>query len=280
LVELHHHLPGPDELRVERLVQVEHRLEAAVVLGRELGPLVARAPEEDPLHLCVRFGPRRVELALDQVLPADAAAPGLPELRLERTERDPPIPAGVRAVADQPPGELEVAAPRHHPVAQVLGRHHPEPGERAVEHRHVHELALAASLALAQRGQDAEGRRQRSAADVGDLPGRLHGRAAGRAGQAEQPVQPEVVHVVAGAGGVGTVLAVAGDGAVDEPPVLLAQALVADAQPLHHAGAKRLQQHVALAHEPQQDLPTALAFQIQPNRSFAPVQGKEKGGLG
>ena len=38
---------------------------------------------------------------------------------------------------------------------------------------------------------------------------------------------------------VGTVLAVAGDRAVDQPGVLLAQTLVADAEPLEHARAGR-----------------------------------------
>ena len=102
LVELHHHLARAHELRVERLVEVEHRLEAAVVIRGELAPLLARALEEDPLHLGVRLRARRLELLLDQVLAPDAAAPRLPELRLERAERDPAVLAGVRPVADEP----------------------------------------------------------------------------------------------------------------------------------------------------------------------------------
>ena len=39
LVELDDHLAGADELRVERLVEVEDRLDAAVVLVVERGPL-------------------------------------------------------------------------------------------------------------------------------------------------------------------------------------------------------------------------------------------------
>jgi len=70
------------------------------------------------------------------------------------------------------PGELGQVL---HP-GQVAGRHQRQPGQRAVEHRHVHELALAAALALAQRGEDPECRHQRAAADVGDLPGGLDGR--------------------------------------------------------------------------------------------------------
>ena len=127
LVELDHHLAGAHELGLERLVEVEHRLEAAVVLGRERLPLVARPLQEDPLDLGVGVRARPLELPLDQVLAPDAAAPRLPELRLERAERDPAVAAGVGAVADQPSGERELAAPRHGPVRQVLRRDHGEP---------------------------------------------------------------------------------------------------------------------------------------------------------
>ena len=132
LIELHDHLSRAHELRVERLVQVEQRLEAAVVVRRELRPLVARAPEEDPLHLGVRLGAGRVELALDQVLAPDAPAPRLPELRLERTERHPAVAAGVRSVADERAGQLEVAPVRRALLREVASCDQREPGQRAV----------------------------------------------------------------------------------------------------------------------------------------------------
>ena len=160
-------------------------------------PLGARPLEEDALDLGVRLRARSLELLLDQVLAADAAAPLLPELGLERAERDPAVLAGVGPVADEPAAQLALAARRDDAVAEVAGRHHAEPGQRAVEHRHVDELALAAALALAQRGENPEGRHQRAAADVGDLAGGLNGRPAGLAGQAEQAAEAEVVHVVA-----------------------------------------------------------------------------------
>ena len=50
LVERHDHLPRPDQLGIERLVEVEHRLQAAVVLGCERAPLLARALPEDLAH--------------------------------------------------------------------------------------------------------------------------------------------------------------------------------------------------------------------------------------
>ena len=72
----------------------------------------------------------------------------------------------------------------------------------------------------------------------------------------------EVVHVVAGAVAQRAVLAVAGDRAVDEPGVLLAQALVADAEAVEHAGAEGLQHDVVLARQAQEDLAPAVGLQV------------------
>ena len=48
LLHLDHHLAGADQLRVERLVDVEHRLDAAVVLVVEGLPLVAACASGRP----------------------------------------------------------------------------------------------------------------------------------------------------------------------------------------------------------------------------------------
>ena len=72
------------------------------------------------------------------------------------------------------------------------------------------------------------------------------------------------------------VLPVAGDRAVDEPRVLLAQPLVADPQPLHHAGAEALEQHVGLAHEPQQHLAPRVGLQVDADRALVAVERQEQ----
>jgi hypothetical protein len=54
---------------------------------------------------------------------------------------------------------------------------------------------------------------------------------------------------VAGAGGVGAVLAVARDRAIDETGVLLAERLVADTETLHHAGTEGFEEYVVVADE-------------------------------
>ena len=75
---------------------------------------------------------------------------------------------------------------------------------------------------------------------------------------------------------VRAVLAVARDRAVDEARVLLAQPLVAHAEPVHHAGPERLEQHVVLAHQPQQHLAAALLLEVQPDRALAAVEREEQ----
>ena len=97
LLHLDHHLAGPDQLRVERLVEVEHRLDAAVVLVVEGLPLVAGARAEDLGDLAPGVGARRLELLLDQVGPLDPVAEGGPELRLQRAAADPAVGSPRRA---------------------------------------------------------------------------------------------------------------------------------------------------------------------------------------
>ena len=149
LVELGDHGALAYQVGGQRLVEVEHRLEAAVVLGRERAPLLARALHEDALDLAVGGRARGLELLLDQVLPAHAAAPRGPELRLQRAQRHPAVGAGVGAVADEPPRELELAPVRGLLLGEEARRHHGQPAQCPVGHGDVDELALARAVALA-----------------------------------------------------------------------------------------------------------------------------------
>src|SRR6202035_5144990 len=80
LLELHHHLTLAHELGLERLVELEQRLQAAVVAARELLPVRAGAALENLPHLVVRGGAGPLELLRHEVLALDAPAPRLPEL--------------------------------------------------------------------------------------------------------------------------------------------------------------------------------------------------------
>src|SRR4029077_14965145 len=98
LVDLHDHLARADKLGVKRLVEVEDRLQTTVVVAGAGLPRGAGAGATDLLHLRVGLGPGRFELAFDQILAADAATPRLPELRLQRTARDPATGALVSPI--------------------------------------------------------------------------------------------------------------------------------------------------------------------------------------
>ena len=133
--------------------------------------------------------------------------------------------ARVGPVADEPPRQLEVAALGHH-----VRRRSSAPATIA-----SHDSAPSA-IETSTNWPSPERSRSRSAARIPKAaisappprsaicPPDWIGGPSRSPGEAEQADQPEVVHVVAGACGVGPVLAVAGDGAVDEARVLLAQA--------------------------------------------------------
>src|SRR4051812_20233066 len=96
----------------EHLVEVEDRLDAAVVRRAERRPVVARARRDDRLDGAMGGRSGRVELAGDEVLATHAVAERGPELRLERADRDPAVGAAIRPVADERAAELEPAPPR------------------------------------------------------------------------------------------------------------------------------------------------------------------------
>src|SRR5271165_181505 len=231
-----------------------------------------------------------LKLPGDQLGAAHPLAERLPELRLERTQRDPAVGALIRAVADQRSRQRQIAPARNRPVGEVARRHERKPGQRAVGHRYDHQLPFAralgarahgaragrGSVALTQRRQDPERRHQRTAADVGDLARGLHRLTAALAGQSQEADQPQVVHVVPGGIALGTVLAVARDRAVDDARVLRAHALIAHAEAVEHAGTEGLEHDVVLADERQQHFLAALVLQIEPDRALVAVERQEQ----
>src|SRR5436190_14285225 len=76
------------------------------------------------------------------------------------------------------------------------------------------------------------------------------------------------------------VLPVAGDRAVDEARVLLAQALVAHTEALEHARPEGLEQHVILARQSQEDVAAALLLEVDADRALVAVQREEHRGFG
>ena len=112
-------------------------------------------------------------------------------------------------------------------------------------HRHLDEAPLAGAFALEQRG-DRRGIEMNAGKKIDDGRPRLERRLIRQPGDADQPAHrlDRQIHrqIVA----VGTAEPVARAGGVDQPRVDLTQHAPADAEPLHDARRKVLQQHVAL----------------------------------
>lgn len=206
-------------VQIERLGQRERRADADLGVAEEAHPLVERARREqlvqvgEDARLLVPAG----VLERDVLLAAEHAAQVGPEVRLDRRDGEGAAAGGgVDAVAGVAARDRAAPAGRHGAGGPLLPGVGGQPVQRPVGHRDIQHLPAAAALALKQRRQDADRRRQRSAAQVGDLQPR-HDRpaAAARGDQRQRPGIAQVVQVVAGAAAQRASLPVAADRADD-----------------------------------------------------------------
>ena len=112
-----------------------------------------------------------------------------------------------------------------------------------------------------RRGDSAVGERAPDA--VRDGGARLGGGAVREAGQVHEPRDRLGDGVVALEARVGAALAVAGDGAVDEPGVAFFERLVVDLEPFRHAHREVLDEHVGLIHQAVEQLQPARLLEIE-----------------
>ena len=111
---------------------------------------------------------------------------------------------------------MGVAQPARHIAAdQIVHRLVGEHRDLDVEQGHVDMAAVARRLAAAQRRED-RSRGIDAGEDVGEGDADLLRLAVGLAGQVHDPAHALDHEVIAGAGGIGAVLAEAGDRAIDE----------------------------------------------------------------
>src|SRR6516165_4514136 len=116
-------------------------------------------------------------------------------------------------------------------------------GEQIVSHGDIEKRAFARNFALAQREHYVHHCRVSAASNVADERGRHDSMPGRAAGDSEQSAIAEIVQVVTCTITAGTILAVAGDAAVDELTIELAQCLVVEAQPFHDARPKLFDNH-------------------------------------
>jgi hypothetical protein len=136
-------------------------------------------------------------------------------------------------------------------------------------------LAAARALAAEQREHDAERPVHAGAGVVGDEVQREYRLAAGLADQPEDAREGEVVAVMGGVIAVRPVLAEAGQRAVDDARVDRLHALVVGAEPLHHAGAKALDEDVGLRGELLQDRLALGSLEVEGERALVAIHVDE-----
>ena len=262
---------------VERLAHGVDRAARDVVLEEKRHPLGARAGAKHHFQLLELALPR---LALGELVGlefgyARQVAKACPEVLFQRAQRYVVAVAATEdAVAGGAAGVAVFAAAWVAVAEQRLGRVVGEEGHGRIHHGDVHHLALSGRLARQDSRQDGPGSGERGP-DVRREQPRHHGRPAGLPEQRQRADDAHVVQVVTGHHAVGTVLAVTGDGAVDESRVKLAQRLETQAQTVHYAGAKALHQHVGGGGQFAEDALALLALEVEGKAALVAVAQQE-----
>ena len=140
-----------------------------------------------------------------------------------------------------------------------------------LEKRGLHPGPLSRHLPVQQRGQDALGQKE-TGAKVRDRDADAERPSARLAGHGHQPAQAlrDLVHPAPV--GIGPGLAEARDGAVDDPRVDRANGLVIDAEAMLHVGPHVLDDDVRVPGQTQEEVAPLGCFQVDPDRTLAPVQ--------
>ncbi len=256
-----------------QLVGLDDDLDAAVVRREQLLPFARGLAREDRGELAAhaRLLGRRADDLGDHRRTSDRGVERDPEFWLERADREPAIVGGaIHAVAREPAVQrLDAArgmrAAIH--VAELGG----EQRERALGHRDVEVRAAAGALASEQRAEDRGRAPQRAAGEIRDLHAGHRGRPSGGTAHREHARERDVIEIVAGAMRVRPGLAVAADRAHDDLRVLRRQRRVAEAELVHHAGTKALDDDVGALDHRQQRVALRRHLEIERERALAAV---------
>jgi hypothetical protein len=164
---------------------------------------------------------------------------------------------------------------RPHPGDQPVGDLPAHGHQRRLQHGDVDALALPRAGAPHQRRSYGKRRRQ-SADGVGDGIADPQRRARGVAGDAHDA--GEALHdlVIGRIVPQRSVLPEAGNGAVDEAGLQLAQRVIAEPEPLHHSRPEILDDDIGGAQQAAEHLLAGLALEIDGDRTLAGVLGEER----
>ena len=141
----------------------------------------------------------------------------------------------------------------------------------ACKQRGLHPLALAGNVALQKCGEDAK-RAEQPGGEVGDGNADPHRTLAGRAGDRHQPAHALRDLIEARPLVIRPVLAEAGDAAIDDARVDLAQALIVDAELCLDVGTEVLDHDVGLLGEALEHFEALRVLQVERHRPLVAVQ--------
>ncbi len=156
----------------------------------------------------------------------------------------------------------------------VSGQHRPHAGDGAIEHADVDRLRFSGAVALAQGGEDGDGRRETGQVVDKRRPGSAW-RRLWRSGDRHDPGHRLDDVIVGRARRHRPVLAEARDRAVDDAGIDGADRLEAHAQAMRRAGSPVLDHHVDARGDLARDLHAAGILEVQRHRSLAGVAGQE-----
>ena len=139
-------------------------------------------------------------------------------------------------------------------------------------------LAFAGALALDQGDEDGLGE-EVAGGEVGDRDADADGSGAGQSVDGHDPAESLGDLVDAGAPGVGSVLAEAGDAAVDDARVAGAAGVVVDAEASLDVGAVVLDDDVGALDQGEEDLDGLGLLEVEGEGALVAVQVEEVGGL-
>src|SRR4029079_12569363 len=123
--------------------------------------------------------------------------------------------------------------------------------------------AVSALVAYPQRQKNVDDSRETPAGDICRQHWR-HDRPIGRTGrESEQTGIPDIIDVVPGLVNAWPALAVAGDRAIDQFRVDLLQFVVAETEPVHHAGTELLNHNVRALDQRHELFAVSVALQIE-----------------
>jgi hypothetical protein len=282
--ELDDHVSELHLLVEQDLGRAQHRQGGQVGLVEQLHPLVARTGGEglggqlaSRVVLLVVEGHRHLRTAdgLDHVAHAEDVHGPLEAALATGVDHQVLAVAAQEEVGDDPVATEALLGPaprqvRH--VVRVPPPVHGALGHHAVEQGGVDVLALTCQVAGPEGAEDADGGQEGGAvAEVGVAEEGRTGAAARLLGHHAELGCHEAVEARAIA--PRTVLAVAGDRAVDRGRLLAVDPVVSEAQPVGHAWAERLHEHVGTGDQRAEPSCALGDREVECHRALAPLPG-------